>query len=67
VDTQLREGSLVDQELEALTRRELLRIVLAGRLLLAAAEPGALAALVEVIDQLAQRWARYELIGCCSV
>jgi len=67
MEAELGEGSLVDQEIEALTGRELLGLVLAGGLLFTTAQPGALAALMEVVDQLAQRRARYELIGCGSV
>ena len=63
VDAQLGERALVDQQRQALARGELVRGVLALDLLLAAALAGALAALVEVLDERAQRRARDERVG----
>src|SRR5437588_6706672 len=51
VDTELHEGPLVDEQVEALARGELVALVLQGDLLLAAARSGPLAALVEVLDE----------------
>ena len=60
VDAQLDEGALVDQQGEPLAGGQLVALVLLGDLLLAAAELGLLAALVQVVDQRAQRWPRHQ-------
>ena len=62
VDAQLDEGALVDQQLEPLARGELVLLVLALDLLLAAALPGLLAPLVQIVDERPQGRSRDELI-----
>ena len=57
------ERALVDQQREPLARGELALLVLAGDPLLAAAEPRALAALVEVVHQRAERRPRDQRVG----
>jgi hypothetical protein len=54
VDPELGERPLVDEQVDALARGELVLVVLAGDPLLAAAEAGLRAALVEVLDQRAK-------------
>jgi hypothetical protein len=67
VDAELDERALVDQQREALARRELVLLVLAGDLFLAAAEPGMGTTLVEVIDERAKRGPRDKAVGGCAV
>src|SRR5439155_19991245 len=55
VDAELHERPLVDQQVDPLAGGELARVVLLGDLLLAAAEPGALAALLELLRELGER------------
>src|SRR5262249_23633265 len=62
VDAELGERTLVDQQVDALTGRELVLGVLARNALLAAAELGGLAARLKVFDQRTQnRWG--DLVG----
>ena len=66
VDAELGEGALVDQQREPLARCQLVLLVLAGDLLLAAAEPGRPAPLLEILDERAERGPGYERVGCCA-
>ena len=63
MDAELRERALVDQERQPLARGELVLLVLARDPLLAAAQPGLLAALVQILDQRAQRRSGDERVG----
>ncbi len=54
MDTHLDEGALVDEQVDALARGELARVVLLFDLLLAAAELGLLAAGVEVLGEVVE-------------
>ena len=62
VDAELDEGAVVDQEREPLARGQLVLLVLARDLLLAAAELRLRAALLEVLDERSQRRALDERV-----
>ncbi len=62
VDAELGERALVDQQRQPLARGELVLLVLAGDLLLAAAELRLLAPLVQLLDERAQRRAGHERV-----
>ena len=63
VDAQLGEGALVDEQRQPLAGGELVLLVLALDLLLAAPRAGTLAALVQVVHQRAQRGPRHQSVG----
>jgi hypothetical protein len=67
VDAELHERALVDQERDALTGRQLALPVLAGDALLAASQAGALAPLVQVLDERAQRGPRDQRSRRCPL
>ncbi len=67
VDAELGERAVVDQQREPLARGQLVALVLLGDLLLAAAQPRLLAALVEVVHQRAERGSGDECVCGCAV